>query len=489
MINGVIIQFFEWYNPEDKLWDELKGKAKELADAGFSAVWIPPCYKGGGGGSDRGYGVYDLFDLGEFNQKGSKRTKYGTKDQLLDTIKTLQLKGLQVYADVVFNHKDGGDGTETIWAQEVDKEDRNRPISDWYEIDAYTSFTFPGRGDKYSSMKWHWWCFDALTYNARTNNNDKLYRIQNKTFSTEVSHEHGNFDYLMANDLDMGNQFVSGELFYWGRWFVDTTQVDGFRIDAVKHIRSGFFKDWLNHLRVHFGGRELFSVGEYWSDKVDELHGYISASEGRLSLIDVPLHYKLSWASKSGSNFDMRTIFDRTLVKEQPNLAVTFVENHDTQPLQSLESVVESWFKPLAYALILLRRDGYPCVFYADYYGAHYEDKGKDGNKYEIWLTDHSFLINKFLWARQAYGFGEQHDYFDYPNTIGWVRLGNREHPGAMAVVLTNGAAGNKWMNTFRANATFSDFTGHIPGLVHTNNDGWGNFLCNGGSVSVWLQQ
>ena len=187
------------------------------------------------------------------------------------------------------------------------------------------------KSQKYSQMKWHWWCFDALTFNARTNNSDKLYRIQNKSFSTEVSHEHGNYEYLMANDIDMGNEFVRGELFYWGRWFVDTTQVDGFRIDAVKHIRSSFFKDWLNHLRVHFGGRELFSVGEYWSDKVDELHGYISASEGRLSLIDVPLHYKFSSASKSGSNFDMQTIFDRTLVKEQPAVAVTFVENHDTQ--------------------------------------------------------------------------------------------------------------------------------------------------------------
>jgi alpha-amylase len=58
-----------------------------------------------------------------------------------------------------------------------------------------------------------------------------------------------------------------------------------------------------------------------------------------------------------------------------------------------------------------------------------------------------------------------------------------------MAVVLTNGAEGNKWMNTFRPNATFADFTGHRKEIVRTNNDGWGNFFCNGGSVSVWLQQ
>ena len=58
-----------------------------------------------------------------------------------------------------------------------------------------------------------------------------------------------------------------------------------------------------------------------------------------------------------------------------------------------------------------------------------------------------------------------------------------------MAVVLTNGSDGNKWMNTFRPNATFSDVTGHIADQITTNTDGWGNFRCRGGSVSVWLQE
>ncbi|MDI8752022.1 hypothetical protein MJH54_31455, partial [Salmonella enterica subsp. enterica serovar Montevideo] len=40
--------------------------------------------------------------------------------------------------------------------------------------------------------------------------------------------------------------------------------------------------------------------------------------------------------------------------------------NHDTQPLQALEAPVEPWFKPLAYALILLRENGVPSVFYPD---------------------------------------------------------------------------------------------------------------------------
>ena len=52
---------------------------------------------------------------------------------------------------------------------------------------------------------------------------------------------------------------------------------------------------------------------------------------------------------------------------------MTLVENHDTQPMQALESPVADWFKPLAYSIILMRAEGYP-IFYPDYYGANYSD-------------------------------------------------------------------------------------------------------------------
>ncbi|HBL29705.1 MAG TPA: alpha-amylase, partial [Acidobacteria bacterium] len=62
-------------------------------------------------GSDVGYGVYDMYDLGEFNQKGSVRTKYGTKAEYLAAISTAHANGLQIYGDLVFNHRGGADAT------------------------------------------------------------------------------------------------------------------------------------------------------------------------------------------------------------------------------------------------------------------------------------------------------------------------------------------------------------------------------------------
>lgn len=109
MENGVLLQGFHWYiKPEEKLWKQLQEKVKSYKEMGFSAIWLPPAYKGVGGIHDNGYGVYDLYDLGEFNQKGSIETKYGTKEDYLACIQAFQKAGINVYGDIVLNHKMGG---------------------------------------------------------------------------------------------------------------------------------------------------------------------------------------------------------------------------------------------------------------------------------------------------------------------------------------------------------------------------------------------
>ncbi|MGB7247711.1 MAG: alpha-amylase, partial [Phormidesmis sp.] len=88
--NGTMMQYFHWYVDNDgTLWNQAKQKSKELADAGFTALWLPPAYKGMSGTYDVGYAVYDMYDLGEFDQKGTVRTKYGTRQEYLDAIQAL----------------------------------------------------------------------------------------------------------------------------------------------------------------------------------------------------------------------------------------------------------------------------------------------------------------------------------------------------------------------------------------------------------------
>ena len=142
-LNETMMQYFEWYLPSNcKLWTHLINRAPILKEKGITSIWLPPAYKGAAGNNDTGYGVYDLYDLGEFNQKGSVRTKYGTKDEYIAAIEALQLEGIQVIADIVLNHRLGADEKQEVIAYEVDPEDRNLTIGDYRKILCWTKYNF-----------------------------------------------------------------------------------------------------------------------------------------------------------------------------------------------------------------------------------------------------------------------------------------------------------------------------------------------------------
>ena len=160
MTNGTMLQGFSWYLPADgSHWRRIAEQAPSFAYEGITAVWMPPAYKGQAGAQDVGYGVYDTYDLGEFDQKGSVATKYGTRAEYRAAIGALHANGIQALADVVLNQRLGADGCEDVLAQEV-----------------------------------------------------------------------------LGSDVDVNDPRVYEELVRWGRWYVDECSLDGFRLDALKHI-------------------------------------------------------------------------------------------------------------------------------------------------------------------------------------------------------------------------------------------------------------
>ena len=487
MQNQTLIQYFHWYyNEQDNLWTKAAKEANKLKEMGFTGVWFPPAYKGSAGGYSVGYDPYDLFDLGEFDQKNSVHTKYGNKKEYLKAIDTLHQNNMMVIADTVFNHKAGGDELEAIKVRTVNPDNRNEFTSDVQEIEAWTKFTFPSRKGKYSKFIWDYRCFSGVDWSENLKET-AIFAIQNhygEGWEKVPSTEEGNYDYLMFNDIDFRNPSVREELRNWGMWFYKTTKVDGFRLDAVKHISEKFIIEWMDVMRKDCN-KDFFIVAENWNiESVEELENYIESTGGRTQLFDSLLHHNFYLASKAGKNYDFKTIFDNTLVHRNPLLAVTFVDNHDSQPLQALESFVEFWFRPLAHALILLREGGIPCVFYTDVYGAAYDDNG-----------EHIELISlqelpEMLKVRAYLAYGKQIDYLDHNNCIGWTRAGDEEHPNSgLAVLMSNGNEGFKEMQVDKnfAGKTFIDVLGNRTEEVIINEDGFGEFFCQSGSVSVWI--
>lgn len=477
-----MMQYFEWELPADhKHWERLEADAEHLSKIGVSGVWIPPCCKSTSP-YDVGYGVYDLFDLGEFDQKGGVPTKYGDKKTLVRAIEALHSRGLKVYADVVLNHKAAADQTQEVTVVKVDPQDRRTVISDPFTIDAWTRFTFPGRGGKYSGFQWSWEHFSATDFDQRTGET-AIYKIvgEDKDFAAAVDDELGNYDFLMYANIDYDHPDVVEETIFWGKWVVNELKLDGMRMDAVKHIDENFMEHFVKSIRESLD-RSFFVVGEYWRGEPERLREYLSDVNYHLTLFDVPLHFNLYEASKQGNAYDLRTIFADALVSCNPMNVVTFVDNHDSQHRQSLESFIEEWFKQIAYALILLRKDGYPCLFYGDYYGI-------GGQSPRAPMKDR---LDPLLLARKHLAYGEQEDVFEHANCIGWKRTGDQEHPGSGLAVVISNSSENALRFSFgpeRAGSIWIDMTGNRSEEIRLSESGEAEFFVAAGSVSVWAQK
>jgi alpha-amylase len=131
--NQTFIQFFHWYYPGGGvLWMNFAKEILNLSQLGITAAWLPPPFKGGTGGESVGYDVYDLFDLGEFDQQGTVATKYGTKEEFIKAVQKAHKKDIHVIADAVFNHKAHGDELEKITVRKVNPEiEKSLSLNQW----------------------------------------------------------------------------------------------------------------------------------------------------------------------------------------------------------------------------------------------------------------------------------------------------------------------------------------------------------------------
>ena len=345
----------------------------------------------------------------------------------------------------------GADAQETFEVQEVDTEDRTRDVGDPFELTAWTRYDFAGRlgGDDTpgeNDFRWHWHHFTAVDQKPEgdDSNDPRLFRISDKAFEQEVDQEFGNADFLMGCDVDLDQEDVRAELFRWGDWFLAETGFSGFRFDAAKHMSRGFLHAFLEHVRREGGGH--FAVSEYGSGDPDAIRSFLDLTRGCTQAFDFPLHYKFAAAGAAmngDGELDLTTLFDDTVVETHPDLAVTYVDNHDSDPAQEVGGWVDDAFKPHAYAAILLRAGGLPCVFGGDIDFLR-GGVGLPGNEGDAVpdappLTDHSTVIDRLLDARRRFGFGEQEELDAEPTHRAWIRRGTDEHPGVMVVVINAG--------------------------------------------------
>jgi len=329
---GVIIQAFYWDCPkheakEFQWWNFLSEKIPQLNKVGFTALWLPPATKGANlfDSMSMGYDPYDFYDLGEFDQRGSIPTWFGTRNELEALIKTAHDNNMQVYADMVLNHTNGADEEEINPLDGKKRWTKYNPASKKFFRD--------------------WTCYHPSNFE----------RWDNESF-------------MDMPDLCHRNPDVYKSLMEYARWLIEDIGFDGFRYDFAKGYGVWLIAAIMERLYQKNGSDRYspFGVGEYWSDDASVtkwLNETNSTSDNPISAFDFDLRERLKRLGDE-YGFSLKTLAEQgTLITNGLSAdAVTFVENHD---IVRDDPIVND--KMLAYAYILTH-EGYPCVFWQDYY-------------------------------------------------------------------------------------------------------------------------
>ncbi len=84
---------------------EMAGRAAAQKNAGFTMMWMPPMAKASFGDCSNGYDPKDLYDYGQV----TGQTGLGTGAEVQAWIAALAANQIYPIADVVYNHRDGGE--------------------------------------------------------------------------------------------------------------------------------------------------------------------------------------------------------------------------------------------------------------------------------------------------------------------------------------------------------------------------------------------
>jgi alpha-amylase len=405
---GVMMQGFYWDPPAGGTWyDTMKSKAYELSQAGFTAIWFPSPTKGMGGGYSMGYDVYDHYDLGEYNQKGTIETRFGSRAELEAAIQAYKNAGMQTIVDTVMNHMMGADEAE---------------YNPYTGTETWTKFDYVH--DKFEKNYEHF--HPNVTHNT-----------------TSEPYYGGQFepDICFYNDYNyMGNGLKE-----WSKWLKIDIGFDGYRLDFVKGMQPDYLKSWKNTWPMS----SSFTVGEYWDGNRDTLNWW--ANEVGMHVFDFDLFYTLKDMANSNGAFDMRGLNDAGLIEINPGRAVTFVENHDTDEHDPVTTN-----KMMAYAYILTH-EGYPTVFWKDYYNYGLKD-----------------AINNLVWIHENLAEGSTSNLYSDADLYIAQRNGGK---GLVVGLNDSDSWRSQWVQTRYTNTTLKDYTGQA-------NDAWAD---GNGWVELWI--
>ncbi|MEU9804254.1 pullulanase-type alpha-1,6-glucosidase [Streptomyces sp. NPDC051000] len=319
---------------------DLKGLTDRLdyiKGLGTTAIWMAPIFKnqpvqGAGADASAGYHGYWITDFTQVDPH------FGTNADLERLIDKAHGKGMKVFFDVITNHT----------ADVVDHREASRGYLSKGAFPYLTKDGVPFDDSDYADGKRKFPATDADSFPRTPVVPDGKRKVKVPAWLNDPSMYHNRGDSTFAGESSEQGDFsglddlwterpevVDGMEKIYEKWVRDF-DIDGFRIDTVKHVNTGFWTRWATALDAYAakrGREDFFMFGEVYSADTAVTSPYVT--RGRLdATLDFPLQDAIrayasqgAGASRLGSVLadDHRYTTDKANAYEQ----VTFLGNHD----------------------------------------------------------------------------------------------------------------------------------------------------------------
>ena len=311
----------------------LTGKLDYLQDLGVRALWLLPIHP------SPSYHQYDVTDYRAIHPD------YGTMEDFENFLAEAKKRGLRVILDLVVNHT----ARDHPWFQAA-LTDPQGPYHDFYVWQ---------KGDE----------IDSMTVTAAGPDTDNLRRWHPGEGLGDLYY----YAYFTGGmpDLNFDNTDVRREIYNIGKFWLEKG-VDGFRLDAAKHIfpddRTADTVDFWREFRAEMQqvNPDVLLVGEVWSDG-DEAKDYLP---GLGSVFNFELAAAILDAVRDGKGAGLATRHAQlreAYAEAAPDFVdATFLGNHDQNRVLS---VLGREDRARVAAALLLTLPGSPYLYYGEEIG------------------------------------------------------------------------------------------------------------------------
>jgi glycosidase len=323
----------------------LEQKLDYVKALGATAIWISPIVLNTRG-EYHGYAARDFYKIDP---------RWGALEDLRQMVEAAHARGLLVIDDIVVNH--GGD---LVYSTDPGYGNFRAPPDGYHLIYRDPARTYPPPFDLNATNP-------SLT--NLFHNNGLIGNFQDP--AQVVLGELSGLD-----DFRTETPYVRRQMAAIYEYWIQQAGFDGFRVDTVKHVEMGFWKEWcpdIHAFAAAHGRPNFFMFGEVF-DGSDTLCGsFTGRQSGGAFALDSVLDYPLFFAVKnvfaraSGSPGEIEEHYRRVDRNYDPSARlrlVTFLDNHDQPRFLSPQQADNNWERLKSALVFLYTGRGIPSLYY-----------------------------------------------------------------------------------------------------------------------------